>query len=148
MAIGSHTKPNRGVSDEWLTPPEIVRALGEFDLDPCSPTFAPPDFRFASGNNLTARTDGLSVIWWGRVWLNPPYSEIAVWMDRMARHDCGTALVFARTETRWFFKSVWRAATAVLFIEARPWVQSGTRRHGIAGIDGNVGILESATYRI
>lgn len=20
--------------DEWLTPPEIVRALGEFDLDP------------------------------------------------------------------------------------------------------------------
>ena len=23
--------------DEWLTPPEIIYSLGEFDLDPCSP---------------------------------------------------------------------------------------------------------------
>ena len=23
--------------DEWLTPPHIIRALGEFDLDPCAP---------------------------------------------------------------------------------------------------------------
>jgi hypothetical protein len=32
--------------------------------------------------------------------------------------------------------------------EARPWVQSGARRHGISGIYGNSGILESATCRI
>lgn len=24
-------------SDEWYTPREIIEALGEFDLDPCSP---------------------------------------------------------------------------------------------------------------
>lgn len=28
-------------SDEWYTPPEIIEALGEFDLDPCA---APPRF--------------------------------------------------------------------------------------------------------
>ena len=27
--------------DEWLTPLEIIRALGEFDLDPCSPVRRP-----------------------------------------------------------------------------------------------------------
>jgi len=24
-------------TDEWLTPPKIIKSLGEFDLDPCSP---------------------------------------------------------------------------------------------------------------
>ncbi len=23
--------------EEWLTPPEIIQALGTFDLDPCAP---------------------------------------------------------------------------------------------------------------
>jgi hypothetical protein len=29
--------------DEWLTPPEIIKSLGEFDLDPCSPINRPWD---------------------------------------------------------------------------------------------------------
>lgn len=37
MAIGGHSKPVRGFSDEWLTPPGILQHLGRFDLDPCSP---------------------------------------------------------------------------------------------------------------
>lgn len=28
-------------NDEWLTPPEILRALGAFDLDPCAPVVRP-----------------------------------------------------------------------------------------------------------
>lgn len=27
--------------DEWLTPPEIIKALGPFDLDPCAPINRP-----------------------------------------------------------------------------------------------------------
>ena len=27
-----------GGKDEWLTPPEIIKALGTFDLDPCAST--------------------------------------------------------------------------------------------------------------
>jgi hypothetical protein len=40
-------------------------------------------------------------------------------MRRMVEHGVGTALIFARTETAVFFETVWRAATAVLFIEGR-----------------------------
>jgi hypothetical protein len=29
---------NTANHNEWLTPPEILIALGEFDLDPCAPT--------------------------------------------------------------------------------------------------------------
>lgn len=35
-AIGSHQSA-RMKSDTWLTPPDIIKSLGEFDLDPCSP---------------------------------------------------------------------------------------------------------------
>ena len=28
---------NTDNNDEWLTPPYIIKELGEFDLDPCSP---------------------------------------------------------------------------------------------------------------
>ena len=34
--IGSHTRAVRGRTDDWLTPPEIIAALGRFDLDPCA----------------------------------------------------------------------------------------------------------------
>jgi uncharacterized cupin superfamily protein len=66
--------------------------------------------------------NGLLRAWDGRVWLNPPYGpRIGSWMRRMADHGWGTALVFARTETEWFFETIWRAETAdaVLFLEGR-----------------------------
>lgn len=39
--FGGHERPFRGDTDEWLTPPHILRALGDFDLDPCSPVNRP-----------------------------------------------------------------------------------------------------------
>lgn len=102
-------------SDTWLTPPEILSALGQFDCDPCCPPVMP--WPTAS---VMYSTDGLGKPWTGRVWLNPPYSREAVkWLRKMAQHGRGTALVFARTETEWFFETVWRAAAAVLFLEGR-----------------------------
>lgn len=35
MTIGGHQSPLNG-TDTWLTPPAVLAALGEFDLDPCS----------------------------------------------------------------------------------------------------------------
>src|SRR5690606_9975155 len=40
--MGSHHGPVMG-KDEWLTPPEVLRALGRFDLDPCAPINRPWD---------------------------------------------------------------------------------------------------------
>lgn len=53
----------------------------------------------------------------------------------MVEHGVGTALIFARTETEIFFETVWRAATAVLFLEGRLYFHhvDGTRAKANAG---------------
>jgi hypothetical protein len=103
--------------DEWLTPPQIIRALGEFDLDPCSPTKRPWD---TAKNHYTELDNGLMLPWSGRVWCNPPYGKhTATWLQKCADHGNCIALAFARTETRMFFSSVWEKADAVLFLKGR-----------------------------
>jgi len=103
--------------DEWLTPPEIVKALGVFDLDPCAPVARPWDTAL---NHFTIEDDGLAQPWFGRVWLNPPYGDAAPdWLKKMTGHNVGTALTFARTETAMFFDSIWDKAHAVKFIKRR-----------------------------
>ena len=111
--IGSHHS-HRMLTDEWLTPPWILQALGHFDLDPCAPVDRPWDM---ADRHYTVADDGLSQDWHGRVWCNPPYGyQAGLWLEKLAGHGRGTALVFARTETRMFFSQVWHRASAVLFI--------------------------------
>lgn len=107
---------NSGGSDEWLTPPHIIDALGEFDLDPCAPIRRPWP---TAAKHYTIEDDGLRQKWVGRVWCNPPYAHAGKWLQRMAEHDQGTALVFARTETRAWQEHVWPHASAILFIKGR-----------------------------
>ena len=105
-------------NDEWLTPPDIVQSLGEFDLDPCSPINRPWP---TAAQHLTINDDGLMHEWHGRVWCNPPFGREAVkWLRRMAAHGNGIALIPARTETAMFYETVWSCADAVLFIKGRP----------------------------
>jgi hypothetical protein len=105
-------------SDVWLTPPRILAALGGFDLDPCA---APQPRPWPTATrHITLPVDGLAAVWSGRVWCNPPYSRQATrWLARMATHNHGTALTFARTETGWFIDTVWNRAAAVLFLHGR-----------------------------
>jgi len=105
------------MSDDWLTPPEIIEQLGPFDLDPAA-SIEHPDWTRCERVH-TLEDDGLAHDWSGRVWLNPPYTEVETWLRRMAEHGHGTALIFARTETRWWFESIWPAATAMLFLRGR-----------------------------
>lgn len=117
--IGSHHFA-RSTTDEWLTPPAVIDALGgpdSFDLDPCSPVTRPwPTARA----HFTVLDNGLLRTWFGRVWLNPPYGRsIGAWLGRMAAHDRGVALIFARTETEAFRRFVWGAASGLLFIAGR-----------------------------
>ena len=131
-AMGSHQSANMK-SDVWLTPPAILEALGPFDLDPCSPLDRPWD---TAAKHYTIEDDGLSYEWEGSVWLNPPYGkQAAIWLERLAKHGNGIALVFARTETRMFFDHVWPHATALLFIESRLHFHQadGTRAPANAG---------------
>lgn len=132
MSMGKHQSA-RMATDTWLTPPEILRALGEFDLDPCA---APNQPWRTAKHEIRLPNNGLTAPWNGRVWLNPPYSREAVhWLERMGDHRYGTALVFARTETAWFQQFVWECADAILFLRGRVhfYRPDGTRARANAG---------------
>ena len=101
---------------EWLTPPYIIKALGSFDLDPCSPTKRPWD---TAKQHFTRKDNGLKQVWKGRVWCNPPYDNAGEWLEKCAKHENAIALIFARTETNAFFEQIWQKADAVLFIKGR-----------------------------
>jgi hypothetical protein len=104
-------------TDVWLTPPYVIEALGEFDLDPCASVDRPWD---TAKSHYTIEDDGLLQPWFGRVWCNPPYGpKLGPFLRKMAEHENGIALVFARTETRAFFDFVWDEATAIFFIKGR-----------------------------
>jgi len=111
-------------SDEWATPPELLRPLDDavdgFDLDPCSGA----EERSVAAETYTQDDDGLAQHWHGAVWCNPPYSDVAAWMEKArieARRDAVDVvivLVPARTSTQWFHKFA-SYAVALCFIEGR-----------------------------
>lgn len=105
-----------GGKDEHLTPRHVLDALGPFDLDPCSPIKRPWD---TAAKHYTIIDDGLTQPWHGRVWCNPPYDrETGKWLDRLAAHGHGIALIFARTDTV-MFQRAYRQADSVLFLAGR-----------------------------
>lgn len=115
-SMGSHQSA-RMQTDVWLTPPHILQALGPFDLDPCAPAVRPWDM---ARHHISLPDNGLMLPWQGRVWCNPPFSDKAgEWLRRLADHGNGIALVHARTETSWFFESIWQRANGLLFLAGR-----------------------------
>lgn len=115
------TKPLWWSSDHWATPPEIVSALeqefGVFNLDPCCrPETAKAKKFYTEG--------GLDKPWFGRVFLNPPYSDPKPWLMKANaelaafRSLLVVALLPVRTDTRWFHEQVWHRAE-LRFIKGR-----------------------------
>jgi hypothetical protein len=102
---------------EWLTPPDLVKKLGEFDLDPCTP-INPPFVH--PKTNFTVIDDGLTKSWFGRIYMNPPYGKgMETWIEKLKNHGNGIVLIFARTETKCFFNQIWYDADAILFVKGR-----------------------------
>jgi hypothetical protein len=121
--------------DEWLTPPELVQALGNFDLDPCSPIVRPWP---TAKNHFTILDDGLLQPWIGRVWLNPPYGDQCwTWLNKLSIHQNGIALIFARTGAAGFQREVWKKAHSIFFIYGRLYFYhaSGVRAKHNSGSD-------------
>ena len=114
--LAAHEIGRRDRSDDWLTPRDLVDRLGPFDLDPCASSAPPWPTAVAM---ISPPDDGLSLPWWGRVWCNPPYSQVARWVKRCADHRRAVALVFARVETEWWWRYVWHRASSVFFLRGR-----------------------------
>jgi hypothetical protein len=102
---------HEGKTNTWLTPKYIIEALGPFELDPC----AAPDPRPWKTADTMWTASGLEKEWFGRVWLNPPYGkQINLWLEKLANHGSGIALVFARTDTKWFHEAFIKCSQAFI----------------------------------
>jgi hypothetical protein len=114
IAPPAHTRSAQ-TTDSWITPKGLIDRLGPFDLDPCA---CVPQPWPCARESYTEH--GLLRPWLGMVWLNPPYGRaLAPWLNKLALHGQGIALVFARTDTAAFFENVWPFADALLFLRGR-----------------------------
>lgn len=118
MSTDFNTRKTEDSTNVWLTPRWLLDLLGVFDMDPCAATVRPWDCAKA---NYTEANDGLLQEWRGRVWLNPPYGAEAVpFMRKMSEYrGPGLALVFVRTDTRWFHKYILDTARWMFFLKGR-----------------------------
>lgn len=107
-------------SDEWSTPQDFYDQLNNrfgFELDPCC-TYenckAPIGYTIAQ-NGLTRSWDYL------RVFCNPPYSEIKLWVAKAASERALTVMLIpARTDTRWFHEYIYKKPNVEIeFIKGR-----------------------------
>lgn len=114
----THNKPGIIASDEYYTPPELIRSLGHFDLDPAapvSPRWSTADIMFDRNVN------GLKQQWNGRVWCNPPYSAplITDFVSRMAEHRNGILLLIPKMGSKLFRELVLPNCDALFLLENR-----------------------------
>lgn len=113
--IGSHQSAS-STTDTWLTPPWVIKALGEFDLDPCFIEKRPWD---TAKKHYTIKDNGLIQPWEGRVWLNPPYSDLDPWLEMISKHMNGILLLFARIERVNFHDYIWPVADSMFVPKGR-----------------------------
>lgn len=97
---------------EYYTPPEIIEAarvcMGGIDLDPASSHAA--NVTVKAGTIYTIEDDGLSVNWFGNVWVNHPFGRktntpwinklVAEWTAGRITQACN--ITFAATSEQWF----------------------------------------------
>jgi hypothetical protein len=115
-----HEIPHEGQTNDWITPPWVIEALGGpevFDLDPCMSLTQP---WATASKGFTVEQNGLAQQWWGNVWLNPPYGPHTYeWVKRLSEHGKGIALIFARTETSLWQDHIFTTAHGFLFPRRR-----------------------------
>ncbi len=117
MDISFERRNKTATTTTWITPREIIIALGPFDTDPCCPPVMPWQ---TAEVQYTEKENGLLQEWKGRVWLNPPYGkEMPPFLKKMAAHRNGIALIPARMEIAALHDLVFPFAHALFFKKGR-----------------------------
>lgn len=109
-------------TSEWETPQDLfdrLHAIYGFELDVCATAENAKCPKF-----YTKLDDGLSQVWSGVCWMNPPYGrEVGHWVDKACRSAVQGATVVcllpARTDTKWFHNIIMKYAANIWFIKGR-----------------------------
>jgi hypothetical protein len=100
--------------DEMFTPKWIFDALDTtFDLDVASSDN--PYVVVPTKAKYTKEDDALVQPWYGRVWLNPPFSGVTPWVDKWIAHNNGFMLVPLSSNGKWINK-LWESNAACVFL--------------------------------
>jgi transcriptional regulator with XRE-family HTH domain len=120
---------NSSTSENWDTPKELLEPLysvfGGFDLDPCSPTSDGRMTFVKASAYFTEADDGLSLPWFGVVYMNPPYGRsIHNWTAKakaeveQGNADVVLGVIPARPDTRYWHRDI-AGSASVLFLKGR-----------------------------
>jgi phage N-6-adenine-methyltransferase len=113
-------------NNDWYTPKLYIdlarEVMGGIDLDPATSAFAQETV--GAKTFYTVDDDGLSKEWAGRVWINPPFSNVLPFADKLISHlevgDVTQAIVLTNnnTDTVWWHKMA-ELANGVCFTKGR-----------------------------
>ncbi|MBE2204576.1 MAG: hypothetical protein IAE94_09595 [Chthoniobacterales bacterium] len=113
---------------EWYSPHNLIASglacMGSIDLDPASCAVANENVKAAE--YYTKEDDGLKNVWFGNVWLNPPYAsslirefaEMAASKYEEGEYEQACILVNNATDTNWFHRLL-EVASAICLIKGR-----------------------------
>ena len=124
IALKALTATTGNRTDKWNTPPDfvgdVVKFFGTIDLDPCCNDVNNPSV--PANNYYTEETNGLAHNWYGKVFMNHPYSNSKEWVPYAAlQYESGNAeelvlLIKLDVSTKW-----WKA------VSKYPWVAINKR---------------------
>jgi len=107
------------LKQDWKTPKELYKKLDKefhFDFDPCVNNY----IRFF--RRLNRKSNGLNCEWGKSNFVNPPYNQILLWLQKGVNEwKKGKTVVFlipSRTDTKWFHNLV-LPYSEIRFIQGR-----------------------------
>ena len=113
MANFTNKRADYKPADDYYTPRWVFEALNTtFDVDVCAPCEGVP--WLPSKHHWCILNDGLQQNWYGRVWMNPPYSNPTPWIDKFMEHGNGIALI--QTSKSNAFIKMWNEMDAVMYL--------------------------------
>lgn len=120
--------PTRDLTgDDYYTPPDILACvrgtLGVIDLDPATHVIAQAQVQ--ARHFFTLDQNGLERNWFGRVYLNPPFSSWDLWAEKILTEVSASrvaeliALGFTRTQSAKYFTPLLRRVDGICIVSGR-----------------------------